>query len=96
MIELLLSVMIISSLSLIYLTFKPFDFKDHHMFMYEYWYAQIQSMLHTQETTLTQDGCNFAYPLYFNEKGNVNMAQTITCYDKQLVVELGFGRLVEK
>lgn len=66
------------------------------MFMYDYWYAQIQSMLQTKKTALAEDGCYLAFPLYFNEKGNVNMAQTITCYDTQLVVELGFGRLVEK
>ena len=96
MIEVLVCIMIISCLSLIYLSFKPFVFKDHHMFMYDYWYAQIQSMLQSKETALAEDGCYFAYPLYFNEKGNVNRAQTITCFDSQLVVELGLGRLVEK
>ena len=96
LIDILLSVFIISTLSLIYLSFKPFEIKYYHQFIYDYWFKQTESLINVRNEEVNDENCFVPYPIYFNEKGNVNQAQTIECYGKEMVVELGFGRLVER
>ncbi|MCI5774571.1 MAG: type II secretion system GspH family protein [Erysipelotrichaceae bacterium] len=94
MLEMVICLMIISIISLLGLNFKELKIKDYHQFIYDYWLAQLASMLNRENVNVDMQGCNFSFPAYFNSKGNINMAQTIECDGKQITIQLGPGRLV--
>lgn len=96
--DLLVTLIIITSIfaSLIPL-FKDINY-DYLIFQDYYTYNQSYSM--ANKTNIDMD-MNFKEILYytnivFNEKGNVNQAQTIKFNNSIYVVELGAGRLVKK
>lgn len=65
--------------------------------------AFISSIIHTQYMALyqkrsTQLESNILteFPIQFNEKGNINMGQTIAFGTKRVILMLGTGRIHEK
>lgn len=72
-----------------------FSKSDYYGFADGYWHKQSDAIVHSEsESYETKNG----EEIYFNEKGNVNQAKTITKGHKkrQIVIELGGGRLVFK
>ena len=96
LIDVLVSLMIISIFSRISLNIVPLDL-DHKLFPYHYLYDQMLSIYENQDIVFEKDdGCIINYPIKFNNHGNVNMAQTISCLNDEYVVELGWGKIKKR
>lgn len=80
--EMMVVLMVISALSLLFVL--PVVFSNE-MSVDSIIEAQLKAMAHSERVTL-QDN------LWFNVRGNINMAQTVNYKGFQCVFQLGFGR----
>ena len=102
LIELISSLIVISILFLLILPMIKVNDYSHLLFFSEYLYNQSLSMANKEDNDLniTSSNYDFYKDISFNEKGNVNLAQSISLYsiNKKIdyVVQLGGGRLVRK
>lgn len=93
LVEMCIVILSLSTLALICLPAHEFSQGEWYLFPSMYWNIQSQSILNSEERQIeVEDG----YIVYFNEKGNVKQAKTLTIGERKIVVELGGGRLVEK
>lgn len=92
LVELLIVMMIIASLSLVSLSFyiEP-DYEYLHM-ANELVKTSAYSLINKQPAELY--GFYLAYPIRFNVNGNVNMAQTVEFASHKLIIHLGNGYFV--
>lgn len=72
-----------------------FSESDYYGFADGYWQKQSEAIAHGESRCYETGGGD---QIWFNEKGNVNQAKTITKGQKnrRIVIELGGGRLVFK
>lgn len=93
LIEMCIVVLSLSTLTLVCL--PSFELKNTawYLFPSRYFHKQSESILNSEENEVE---CEDGYIIYFNDKGNVRSAKTITIGKRKIVVELGGGRLVEK
>ncbi len=65
---------------------------ESHLFVFDYLYLQSLSIANANENQLSVN----SNEVYFNDKGNVRNAQTMSVGDTWFISQLGGGRLVEK
>ena len=88
-------------LSILFYFINPF-FKeknyDHFIFNDSYIYMQSLSLANKEDNMLDMNFNVIDYytNIIFNEKGNVNQAQTIIVNNKKYTIGLGVGKLIEK
>ncbi len=85
--ELCIAIWILGMLTLCALPFAGIRIADIHSFPDEYLCVQSRAMLQSRPQQ-TENG------ITFNEHGNVNLARTLHYGAKQVIIELGGGRLV--
>lgn len=95
--EMLLSMVLISSMTILFLPrFKPVQ-TDYYSFFDRYYHTQISAIRNSSEASFESQT---AGRIPFNKNGNVRKAMTLyfsSGTKKQtVVIELGAGRLVEK
>ncbi len=81
----------------------PLDYFSLDSFAFErektvaqYINTKADSMFFHTSRDFYNENCSSLYPIKINEKGNVNMAQTIYILNKEYIIGLGMGRLYEK
>ena len=99
LVELLLSLSILMLFSLLILPLLPQIQLERYQFSYEYLMHQSQCMAErTSHELETAFDARHPYWIHFNNKGHVNMAQTVTFTGHnrfhEVVIQLGGGRLV--
>ena len=94
MVELLLVIMISVILSLnLSVRVKEYDGSDH-LYISEYTSALAKAMASKERVDFRPEvNISAPYPIYFNQNGNVNMAQTIMMHKGSLTVSLRTGSL---
>ncbi|MDO4500249.1 MAG: prepilin-type N-terminal cleavage/methylation domain-containing protein [Erysipelotrichaceae bacterium] len=86
LLEVLIVVLILSSMAVVSLSKNVFVEVEHYEFMNEYLKGQIEAMVNREYVHLDNG-------IYFNENGHVNMANTY-CFDRHKVIShLGNGYL---
>ncbi len=91
LLEMLIVLSIVCLLFTITLTSKTHIDEDYYSFSSKYLYLQSEAMRKAEKISIDD------YDIYFNTKGNVNRAQTLTFSNfKKIIVELGGGRLVQE
>ncbi|WP_078712324.1 type II secretion system protein [Anaerorhabdus furcosa] len=96
MVEMILVLFIISSVSILVLPLLRLPNMEDMQFANEYLVQQSECIkMNNQQEYQSEIQANYPYPIIFNYKGNVQMAQTITFPSKhtQLVSQLGGGRI---
>ncbi len=91
----LLEMLIVLSIVCLFFTITLFHRtsidEDYYSFSSKYLYLQSEAMRKAEKVSLED------YDIYFNSKGNVNRAQTLSFSNfKKIIVELGGGRLVQE
>lgn len=87
LLEMLLVVMILSSLALLTLNnFKDLN-NDHLLFMNEYLKTQDEALTRKEELSLQEHG------IFFYKSGRVNQARTININNHKIIIHLGNGYL---
>lgn len=87
LLEMLLVVMMLSSLALLTLNnFKDLN-NDHLLFMNEYFKAQDGALTKREETSLSEHG------IFFYKSGRVNQARTLNINNHKVIIHLGNGYL---
>ena len=96
LLETMIVLLIISTLLLStpYLYQKDFEVYD---MISNYAYQQFLAIKHIEKRAFHADNIYHYYPITFNEKGNINLSQTISFKnrfsDRSLVIYLGGGRI---
>lgn len=96
LLETMIVLLIISTLLLStpYLYQKDFEVYD---MISNYAYQQFLAIKHIEKRAFHADNIYHYYPITFNEKGNINLSQTISFknrfIDRSLVIYLGGGRI---
>ncbi|MCI6272961.1 MAG: hypothetical protein MR601_08455 [Erysipelotrichaceae bacterium] len=94
--ELLISIFIFSIILLIYVpVIKKYSY-NHLLFYDDYIYTQTKSMANKEVNFYESNYLETDYFISFNEKGNVNKAQTVKINNHTFVIELAGGRLLIK
>lgn len=96
MIEMMIILFIVSSLSILILPLVRLPNIDDLIFANEYLIKQSECIKdNKQEEFESIVSAEYSYPIIFNYKGNVRMAQTIIIpgKSKKIVSQLGGGRL---
>lgn len=95
MMELLLGLFIMSTLMVISLAYIDNQNLNHMLFASDYHYLQSQALLNNEVVMMetTKYPLDIRYPIYFNDNGKVNMAQSINFRQHQYTIRLGFGNL---
>ena len=91
LLEILIVLIIISTISIIYLPHKLNIDLSHYTFIDNYQALQIEAIKDSKK--LLYPNIYSLYPIYFNKKGDVNMAQTISINNHHLIIHLGNGYL---
>ena len=87
LLEMLLVVMMLSSLALLTLNnFKDLN-NDHLLFMNEYLKTQNEALTRKEEMSLSK------YGIFFYKSGRVNQARTISINNHKVIIHLGNGYL---
>ncbi|MDI9517780.1 MAG: type II secretion system protein [Erysipelotrichaceae bacterium] len=85
---------------LFYFIVPMFKVKNYDYLLFDDYYLYIQSlsMANKEDNVLEMDfdGISYDKNVVFNEKGNVNQAQTIIFDNRKYTVMLGTGKIVEK
>lgn len=101
MIDLLLTMLMITSMAILYISnYKPVSL-NYLTFLYDYLNLQSEAMVNEQQRIyMPKESVYYNAIIQFNPKGHVNKAQTIHVLDDKkwtdIVIELGSGRLVVK
>jgi len=91
LLDCLLIMFIISMISVISIShIKVLEFNEKY-FISDYLTKQVDSLINKQTTYYVNKYSK--YPIYFNEKGNVNMAQTVYVDNHKIIIFLGSGCL---
>ncbi len=97
LVEMILVLFVISTFTVLVLPLISFPNLDYYLFANEYLLFQSECIKENkQEEFYSEVSVNYNYPIVFNEKGNVQMAQTITFPFEEslkLISQLGGGRL---
>ena len=88
MLELLLTLMIISSLFVILLRSFNEPNIDYLLFMNDYLLGQKEALVNREEFILNND---YGKPISFNKDGKVNMGQTLDINNHSIVIHIGSG-----
>ena len=94
--EILIIVFMLSAMLLVYTPLIKIPSYNHLLFYDDYIYNQTKSMANKETYFYESSYLENEYFISFNEKGNVNKAQTIKVNDKTFVIELAGGRLLIK
>ena len=87
LLEMLLVVMMISSLTLLTLNnFKDLN-NDHILFINEYLKTQTEALTKREELSIVEHG------IFFYKSGRVNQARTININSHKIIIHLGNGYL---
>lgn len=102
LLEVVLSMSFISIMLLIFVPSFKVPVFDHYLFIYDYIELQSSCILSKRtEEYLVKENIMTMYPIVFNERGNVQIAQTIEINKSnqkviKIVCNLGGGRIVVK
>lgn len=102
LLEVMMSIACISILTLLFMPNMNLPSFDHYLFIYDYIEFQSECISFKQTEEFVWDGnVNIPYPIIFNDKGYVQIAQTIEFPNMnhqlvRIVSNLGGGRLVVK
>ncbi len=89
MLELLIALLIVTILTTITLS-NQYEFKeDYYTFHDAYLQTKAKAMLEGKTTPFEKD-------IYFNDKGNVNKAQTIYFNQNAYTIQLGPGVIIQQ
>ena len=92
--ELLICMLILSVLLSMTINFsKDINFIGHE-FSSEYSLIQSKALLNNRKYEVINKGISNKFPIYFNKRGNINMAQTINYKGKSYIIRLGYGNLI--
>jgi hypothetical protein len=90
LVDLCVTILIISVMTILYLPCIHVQNIDGYLFGDTYLEAQSRAIKMRRSLELPEE------PIIFNDKGNVNRAMTLQKGNREIVVELGGGRLVYK
>lgn len=88
--------LILVSLSVLFLlSYTTYTFKNVGIFQFQsaYWLYQAQAIERADTTSYISA---YTDPIQFNAKGNIQRARTVFFPQKNIVISLGGGRIVEK
>lgn len=92
LVELLVTIVVISILTLIYLPYANFQYEDNlYTFYNSYLETQSKAIRYSEKMSMEEDDT-----IVFSPNGNVNQAKTIYFEQSSIVIELGGGRLVQR
>lgn len=96
MLDLLLALLIITILTTLTSTIQPFEQNEYYEFHDAYLHQKSIAMLQSESRAFEKDG----YQIYFNDKGNINQANTVS-YNvlnaiKEYTLQLGTGVIIAK
>ncbi len=92
LLELILCLMIVSLISVLSLPFVKVYSYNMETFVLKALHAQCEAMSERQDKSVSNQGIEIEYNAY----GNVHHADSFFFDKKQLTLQLGWGRLIEK